>query len=258
LILSYSKVNIFLKITNRDNNGYHHLISRFVKYKDLYDTITFNKKIKPNHQFVINGKFDCKIEQNTIYKAYALLYNHTKSNKLKNFFFHHSIDVDKKIPSFAGLGGGSSNCASFLTYTNTILKLGINQTELCNIAKTIGSDVVFFIKDFDSANVYKKGEIVERFDEEIPKIKVFTPNIKCSTKDVFNEYKKSNIPFFTDKEISNKLLHQKSKNILQEYDALFLNDLYSPAENLYPRLKEYTKHNNFFSGSGSSFFTTTY
>ena len=77
-------------------------------------------------------------------KAYKALLTHTKSKPLKQFFAYHSIQVDKQIPTMAGLGGGSSNAGVFLSAINEKLALGLSIQQLSNIGLKIGSDVVFF------------------------------------------------------------------------------------------------------------------
>ncbi len=70
-IKSYAKVNIFLKISQKREN-YHEIVSRFVRVKNLYDTISFIPNNETN-EFNLIGDFGCKLEDNTIY--IKLFYN---------------------------------------------------------------------------------------------------------------------------------------------------------------------------------------
>ncbi|PWE25324.1 4-(cytidine 5'-diphospho)-2-C-methyl-D-erythritol kinase, partial [Aliarcobacter skirrowii] len=82
---SYAKVNIFLKIVGvRDN--YHLIASRFVRVKNLFDTISFIKKDVEN--FTLEGDFSCLLEKNTVYKAYKEL---EKFSCVKEFFTSHIV-----------------------------------------------------------------------------------------------------------------------------------------------------------------------
>lgn len=244
---SYAKVNIFLKISNKKEQ-YHELVSRFVRVHSLYDIVSFVKSSRK--AFDIIGDFGCKLETNTVYKAYKLLENY---DGVEEFFKNHSVKIDKNIPEFAGLGGGSSNAATFLIMTNKYCNLNLSKDELCQIAVKIGADVPFFVYEYDSANVTGIGEIVEKFDEEILDIDTITPKIKCNTGEIFKIFREK---FY--KQISNeeakKLLKMKSTQILNNFDITQANDLYEPALSIYPQLNEYAKENWFFSGSGSSFF----
>ena len=107
---AYAKVNIFLKITGV-RGDYHTLSSRFMRVNHLFDTLWFEPKSTP--EFEIRGNFDCEVHSNTIYKAYKYLQSVTRSDNLSSFFENHAVCVEKNIPSFAGLGGGSSDAATF-------------------------------------------------------------------------------------------------------------------------------------------------
>ncbi len=244
---SYAKVNIFLKISNK-RDSYHELVSRFVRVHSLYDTVTFIKSSRK--AFDIIGNFGCKMETNTVYKAYKLL---EKYDSVKDFFQNHSVKIEKNIPEFAGLGGGSSNAATFLIMANRYCNLNLSKDELCEIAVNIGADVPFFVYEYDSANVTGIGEIVEKFDEELLDIDTITPKIKCNTGEIFKVFRESFYKQISDKE-ANKLLEMKSTEILNNFDIKEANDLFEPAISVYPELKEYTKNGWYFSGSGSSFF----
>ena len=135
---SYAKVNIFLKIANKRDN-YHELVSRFVRVHNLFDTITFKKEVCLD--FTLEGNFGCTTKQNTIFKAYEILAN--KYPIVIEYFKNHKVIVDKTIPEFAGLGGGSSNCATFMIMVNDICNLNLSKDILANIAQTIGADVPF-------------------------------------------------------------------------------------------------------------------
>ena len=244
---SYAKVNIFLKISNK-RESYHELVSRFVRVHSLYDTISFVKSSRK--AFCIVGNFGCKMETNTVYKAYKLL---EKYDGVKEFFENHSVEIEKNIPEFAGLGGGSSNAATFLIMANKYCELNLSKDELCEIAVNIGADVPFFVYEYDSANVTGIGEIVEKFDEEILNIDTITPKVKCNTGEIFKVFRE-NFYKQISKEEANRLLKMKSTEILNNLNIKEANDLYEPALSLYPQLNDYAKKDWFFSGSGSSFF----
>ena len=275
IIRSYPKVNICLKITGFLGD-YCEIASRFMLLKsaNLYDTI----EISQSENFKIEGNFDCKMNDNTIFRAKEALKaflesksdlkdssqdstNRTESwqsiiKSLDNFH----IKVDKKIPAFAGLGGGSSNAASYILAMNEILELNLTPKDLAQIAKRVGADVGFFVSGFSSANVFGVGENVEFFNEKALELEIVTPPIQCSTKAVYDEYRaikakelKANkeAQFFSDKRT---LFELDSATLMQKYSVDFLNDLYAPACKIYPQLAEFAKDGYFFSGSGSSFF----
>lgn len=246
---SYAKVNIFLKIAGR-RGDYHEIVSRFVRVKNLYDTISFIPENDKN-QFNLIGDFGCETEKNTIYKAFLALRENCP--KIDAYFRIYSIKVDKKIPEFAGLGGGSSNAATFLIMANKLFDLYYSKEKLAKIGAKIGADVPFFIYEYDSANVTGIGEIVEEFKEDTLEIEVKTPKIECNTGKIFTNFRND---FY--KEISqtkaNELLQMNSKKVLSALSISQANDLYEAALKEYPSLKEYEEKDWYFSGSGSSFF----
>lgn len=248
---SYAKVNIFLKIAGKRDN-YHELVSRFVRVHSLFDIIRFEKgNFK---EFTLDGDFGCKTEQNTIYKAYLELYSMFK--QVRELFENYKVIVEKNIPEFAGLGGGSSNCATFMIMVNELANLNLSKDELAKIGVKIGADVPFFIYEYNSANVTGIGEIVKPFDEEILDIKTFTPKIECNTGRIFKTFREK---FYSEvsREEASKLLSMKSKDIFEQYDIFSANDLYKSALENYSTLKPENfdlPTNSFFSGSGSSFF----
>ena len=250
MIKSYAKVNIFLKIVGK-NNQYHNIFSRFMLVDNVYDEISFIKSYK--NGFFIDGNFSCPLEKNTIYKAYQNILEYTNNKDIENYFKEYSISIKKNIPEFAGLGGGSSNSASFLKKINEELNLKLTIEELAKIGLKVGTDVPFFIYGYNSANVSGVGENIELFNEDKLKLDIITPKIKCDTAQVYKIFRDK---FYKELSQNNKnlLKNIKSKDFLQEYDLNFANDLYQPAKYLQPKLEEYGIKNYFFSGSGSSFF----
>ncbi|WP_309496720.1 4-(cytidine 5'-diphospho)-2-C-methyl-D-erythritol kinase [Sulfurovum sp.] len=250
-IKAYAKVNIFLKITGHEN-GYHTLFSRFVRVKDLYDTIAFVPC--DCETFTIEGCDDVPLESNTIYKAYKALNDYTGDLDILDFFYRHKVVVTKRIPSQAGLGGGSSDAAAFMRLVKEVCNLIIGTDELAKLGSTIGADLPFFIYNYPSANVSGFGEIVEPFEEEALPLELFTPNIGCDTALVYKTFKKH---LLADITLSSFLSWDKldSKTILEKIvDPVILNDLYAASLIAYPKLKDVDSDGWFFSGSGSTFF----
>ncbi|MDM5272197.1 4-(cytidine 5'-diphospho)-2-C-methyl-D-erythritol kinase [Sulfurovum sp. zt1-1] len=252
-INAHAKVNIFLKITGH-KEGYHTLISRFMRVDDLYDTITFEPCIA--EEFSIEGCEGVPLESNTIYKAYQSLKKYTKDPKLENFFKHHKVIVTKRIPSQAGLGGGSSDAAAFMRLCNEVCNLGIDTPTLSQLGSQIGADLPFFIQNYPSANVSGFGEIVEPFEEETLHLELFTPKIGCDTTVVYKTFKKHLLDDIT---LCSFTGWEKidSRTLLETIaDPIILNDLYAAALIAYPELGEVpqAKEGWFFSGSGSTFF----
>jgi len=133
---SPAKLNLFLHITGRRDNGYHELQTIF-QLIDLYDWMTFEPIADAMIQ--IEGLNEVALEQNLIYRAAQLLKPHAKEPCGLN------IQIEKNIPMGAGLGGGSSNAATTLIVLNQLWQCGLNEQQLADYGVQLGADVPIFI-----------------------------------------------------------------------------------------------------------------
>ena len=244
-----AKLNIFLKITGF-RGSYHEIVSRFIRYEELYDEIAF---VPGRYErFEIEGTPDIPREKNIIYKAFCALNAATGNPKIIDFFFSHKVHVTKRIPQGAGLGGGSSDAAAFLKLANEHIGLGLSPKELAAIGAQIGADVPFFIYGFEAANVRGIGEIIEPFADDIPPIEPRLLSIHCDTAAVYANWRKK----FADTlhiGLAEHLAQMTSRRILSTIAPYEANDLYASAADLCPELKKY-QESWFLSGSGSTIF----
>ena len=245
---AHAKINTFLKITGH-KNGYHTLLSRFVKVPHLYDVISFVPQ-KCEH-FTIEGCEGIAGEENIIYKAYEAMQKELDVET--NFFKEHKIVVEKNIPSGAGLGGGSSDAATFMRLFNEVCKLNIDTPTLAQIGSTIGADIPFFVHNYDAANVSGFGEIVEAFEDDAFEVELFTPDIHCNTALVYKTFKRELFDEIEPTTFKGWEKHS-SKEILKSVSAVQANDLFKASLIAYPKLLEVQAKGWYFSGSGSTFF----
>ncbi len=256
---SYAKVNIFLKITGT-RDLFHEIISRFMRIDSLYDELFFIPKEDFGgrlENFYIRGDFSCDVHDNTIYKAYFALKKATESDALEQLMRTHGVEVKKNIPAFAGLGGGSSNAATYLKMCNEVLHLGLSLNELAMIGMQVGADVPFFVYGYDSANVSGVGEIVEEFEEELLDFEVYTPNVEISTPKVYQTYRRDFYKPVDGFQVQ-ELKQMNSRDVLENMDVREANDLFAPALQEYKDLVDNYEQGWHFSGSGSSFFRVIY
>ena len=249
---AYAKANIFLKITGIDARKYHLLSSRFVLLKEFYDELELVGKKGVCEGFELISDFKC--ENNIIKKAYDLLAKIGFENELCELFKSKSLKLSKNIPICAGLGGGSSDCASFLMLMNESLNLKLSKEKLINLSLSLGSDVAFFLSGFESANVSGCGEIIKEFKDDLPKLNWHFPQISCLSKEVYDEFDR--VEFDFEKSIKEARIYENlsTKELLASYENENLNDLFKPCVSLYPKMNEFLKQNFFLSGSGSSVF----
>jgi len=133
---SPAKLNLFLHITGRRENGYHELQTIF-QLIDLYDWMIFTPTL--DEHIEIDGLSEVKPEENLIYRAAQILRPHAKK------FCGLHIKIEKNIPMGAGLGGGSSNAATTLIVLNQLWECGLNQEQLADYGVKLGADVPIFI-----------------------------------------------------------------------------------------------------------------
>lgn len=248
---AHAKVNSFLKIVGT-RGSYHELYSRFLRVNSLFDTLKFVPK-QSKAPFELVGDFECSVEQNTLYKAFIYLQEEGFEKEVCAFMHEHALEVKKVIPIGAGLGGGSSDAATFLLMLNEKAALGLTCEDLMRIGAKVGADVPFFVSGYQSANVRGIGEIVEPFEEECLEVEVVTPSLFCNTALVYKTYREYFMQTMKHDEAT-EMLGMKSDKLIEIFSRVDLNDLFLPALKAYPRLKEFAKEGWCFSGSGSSFF----
>ncbi len=136
--LSPAKINWFLHITGQRENGYHELQTLF-QFIDLADEMHFS--LTQTGKIELTGDLlDIPAEQNLIYKAAQSLMPYNQQG------FGITISIDKKIPAGAGLGGGSSNCATTLLILNQLWQLNLSIELLAEIGVKLGADVPVFVR----------------------------------------------------------------------------------------------------------------
>ena len=136
-IKSYCKINLFLRVIKKLNNGYHNIMS-LITFCDLHDLISISKIRSLDDKISFSGKFKKGIdkENNTVVQILNLL---RRTKLLKNRFF--KINIRKNIPHGSGLGGGSSNAADLLNYFNSKMKLKLSKIQIKKLAAQVGFDV---------------------------------------------------------------------------------------------------------------------
>ena len=243
-IRSYAKINLALNVTGKKTKK--HKIESIISVIDLHDLIHIKQIDSENHNVFFRGKFSKNINKiNTVTTLLKLL---DKKKFLNNKKFE--IEIIKNIPQQAGMGGGSMNAASLISFfiKKKIIKLKKNELEI--LTSQIGSDVVLGIKP-NITILSSNGKIKKYYKN----IKFYTLVVKpifgCSTKYIYSKVKSFSTPQFN---------FPKQTMLRPKYLKTLNNDLEKIAFRKYPRLKKIksflstTPHNIFvrMSGSGSS------
>ena len=175
---SPAKLNLFLHITGRRENGYHELQTIF-QIIDLYDWMEFEQTHDDNIKIL--GLDHVQLDQNLIYRALKMLEPYAKvANKGIN------IRLEKNIPMGAGLGGGSSNAATTLLVANQIWQCGLNRDQLAELGVKLGADVPIFIHG-QNAWAEGIGEHLTFIDLDQKQYIVLKPDCFISTQELFSQ-----------------------------------------------------------------------
>ena len=180
--LAPAKLNLFLHILGRREDGYHELQTVF-QLLDFGDQMAFevsNNGILSLHLSFSDGiGNDTPLDNNLVTKAAALL-----RLEAGNPLLGASISLNKRLPSGAGLGGGSSNAATCLAALNLLWKLNLSTDKLCEIGVKLGADVPVFIRG-KSAWAEGIGEKLSPVELGSSWYLVVSPKCSVSTVEVF-------------------------------------------------------------------------
>ncbi len=242
---SPAKVNLFLQVLGKRDDGYHELATLMQKI-DLSDRMDF----EPGGEGI---RIECPgsrlpaDESNIAFRAASALFARVSDHPGIRIVIH------KQIPVGAGLGGGSSNAATVLMTLNDHFGYRLGSTELIGLGEKIGADVPFFLFD-GPAWAFGKGEKLESAVIPPMWLVLINPGFEVSTKSVYEglnlkltkDSLKFNIPRFSS---------------LQEIARGFRNDLEKVTLGLHPILAD-LKHllagcgalGTLMSGSGPTVF----
>lgn len=176
--LAPAKLNLFLHITGRRPDGYHALQSVF-QLLDWGDRLHFTLRDdgKVSRVTDVPGVPE---ESDLVVRAASLLKAHAGAT------LGVDIEIDKRLPMGAGLGGGSSDAATTLLALNRLWRLGLPRTTLQSLAVKLGADVPFF--------VFGKNAFAEGIGEALQAVElparwflVVTPRVHVPTAAIFSE-----------------------------------------------------------------------
>ena len=139
IVRTGGKINLFLFITGRRENGYHELDTLFVRLPEPLDSLTFRPAERESGIRVTCSTPGVDLEKNTLTRSYELYAKATG--------FAPAVDVElaKGIPHGAGLGGGSADGAEVLAWLQRQNPKPMESEELKALAARVGADVPFFL-----------------------------------------------------------------------------------------------------------------
>ncbi len=172
-----AKINLGLNVVRKRQDGFHDIETVFY-HVPIFDTIDIEiaENADTDCELNITGiEINGKTDDNLVVKAYRLLAADFNLPKVR-------ITLHKGIPTQAGMGGGSSDCAYTLRLLNDMFSLGISNDKLRDYASKLGSDCAFFIED---APQYAegRGEMLTKIDGSLAGyyLAVVKPDVAVST-----------------------------------------------------------------------------
>ncbi|PON59210.1 4-diphosphocytidyl-2C-methyl-D-erythritol kinase [Parasponia andersonii] len=237
-LFSPCKINVFLRITNKREDGYHDLASLF-HVISLGDILKFSLSPSTRKDSLSTNAPGVPLDdRNLIIKALNLYRKKTGTSKYfwKLLLIHHvllQIHLDKKVPTGAGLGGGSSNAATALWAANQFNGCLVSEKELQEWSSEIGSDIPFFFSN-GAAYCTGRGEVVQDILPPVPlniPMVLVKPSEACSTAEVYKRLQLDK----TSKVDPLQLLDRISVDGISQ--DLCINDLEPPAFEVLPSLK---------------------
>lgn len=179
MVQSTSKLNLFLEIVGKRPDGYHELESVFHEI-DLGDRLAFEPA--PSLSLEVRGDGAPPGEDNIVLKAARLLASENKTSAGAR------IVLEKRVPSGAGLGGGSADAAATLLALDRLWNLGLAKPALHALAARLGSDVNFFLEG-GTALCTGRGEIVSPLPPRPPLFfALLAPPFPTLTADVYRRF----------------------------------------------------------------------
>jgi 4-diphosphocytidyl-2-C-methyl-D-erythritol kinase len=179
--LAPAKLNLFLHIMGRREDGYHELQTLF-QLLDVGDTLRFAATPRGELQLHLIANSTGQLvplADNLILKAARLLRDHVGNPQLGA-----EIQLEKQLPMGGGLGGGSSDAATTLLALNQLWELGLTGQELQALGLQLGADVPVFI---GGRSAWGEGVGENLAPVELPTrwYLVITPNCLVSTARIF-------------------------------------------------------------------------
>jgi 4-diphosphocytidyl-2-C-methyl-D-erythritol kinase len=246
IVRAPAKVNLFLEILGKRPDGYHEIATLMVAI-DLYDTLRFTGDPSGTISLDVGRSNLSSGGDNLIVKAARLLQERSGCRQGAR------IRLTKRIPTMAGLAGGSSDAAATLIGLNETWRLGMTRAELARIGSEIGSDIAFFFS-LPAAWCTGRGETVRLIAMgRALDLVLVCPPFGCGTADVYRQLRVPERPIGGD-----AMLRAAEAGDIEALAANLHNRLAAPAEIVAPELSRLRAllpaSGTMLSGSGSTLF----
>ena len=220
---AYAKINLGLKVLDKTNDGYH-LLDMVMLPISLCDNIKITKRNDEISNVKVTNNFILP-EENSITKSIKLM------QEKYGFTTGFDVEIEKNIPTQAGMGGGTADAAEVIKAINILMDINAPIKELEDVAMKVGSDVVYSLYSTLS-RVQGKGEIFTKIDKEFKyPILIVKPRTGVKTNVCFSIYKEEYD--YISEDVIDDLINSLEKDlvIVRKYAK---NSLLKPASKLAP------------------------
>ena len=175
-----AKINLFLHVTGRRDDGYHTLQTLF-QFLDIQDDLWFETRDDGviRRCTEIDGIPE---EEDLIVRAAQLLRSEVPDRTDQ---LGVDISIDKKLPTGGGIGGGSSDAATTLVALNELWDLQLPEARLMELGLQLGADVPIFIHGH-AAWAEGVGEVLQDFSPDTPCYLLVHPGVHVPTAKIFS------------------------------------------------------------------------
>lgn len=176
---AYAKINLNLEIIGKRLDNYHDIESIFQRIS-LFDELTIAKTSSPNFDLNCNIK-ELENDSNILFKAFL------KIREKYHIPYGVHVDLIKRIPMQAGLGGGSADCAAFIQGMNELFELNMKKDDMEELGASLGADVVPCM--YNLALAEGIGDIITPLSTKINfNALIIKPHFSCNTQEMYKKY----------------------------------------------------------------------
>jgi 4-diphosphocytidyl-2-C-methyl-D-erythritol kinase len=254
-----AKVNLTLEVIGKLPNGYHAIRSVMVRLPHLADLVRVDVRAGPTDIRIRSNSATIPVDDTNICHRAAHRYLERAGQTARVV-----IDITKKIPVAAGLGGGSSDAAAVLVALNRHFGQRIAKRALVEIGAALGKDVPFFLEGAAASHASGMGERLRAIDALPPcQFLVVNPRIAISTKDAYAALD-GGLWFIDDARRSDRSQRMMRAIVARDpyaVAAALYNDFEAGADRAHPILKDirqsllaFGARGALMSGSGSTVF----
>lgn len=252
IVFPNCKINLGLNVVRKRNDGYHDLETVFypVPLTDKLEAVVGEGADCTCSLSISGNAIEGNLDDNLIVKAYKLL--------ASDYCLPHiDFDLEKHIPSQAGLGGGSSDATYTLRVLNKLCNLNLDAPILQRYAARLGADCAFFVTA-EPSFATGIGDVLTPMSDQCAHLKglyllIVKPPVAISTAQAFS-FVKPQPPIIICKDIVAQPINDEWRKHLNNDFELSIFNVYPEIRSIKQQLYDIGAMYAQMSGSGSAFF----